>query len=274
MRLNFSKLAQYPAPVRLGLFVVTLGLFWLPLAVPIYLLVDDSNLVTILTMALLFGEFLGLLKVWGRFVYGESKLFNQYGLYFSRRNGIDFLNGLSLGLLFTLSLFILEAGLGWVHIQSPQPQIKRIILEGLVSAIGIGLAEEFVFRGWLLDELERDYSAKISLWADALIFATLHFLKPLGEIIRTLPGFPGLLLLGLTLVWAKRQNRRLGLPIGLHGGLVWGYYMINVGKLVEYSGNVSPWITGVDHNPIAGVMGLLFLMVLALCMRARAGKGN
>jgi len=28
------------------------------------------------------------------------------------------------------------------------------------------------------------------------------------------------------------------LPIGLHSGLVWGYYIINVGQLVEYSGQV------------------------------------
>jgi len=258
--------------MRLGLFVVTLGLFWLPLAAPIYLLVDDSNLVTILTMALLFGGFLGLLQVWGRFVYGESQLLKQYGLYVSRRNGIDLLNGLSLGLLFTLSLFALEGGLGWLTFQPPPEQLGRIIVEGLVSALGIGLAEELVFRGWLLDELERDYSPKLSLWADALIFATLHFLKPLGEIVRTLPGFPGLVLLGLTLVWAKRGQGGLGLPIGLHAGLVWGYYMINVGQLVQYSGQVSPWITGVDGNPIAGVMGLAFLMVLAVWIRARAVK--
>jgi hypothetical protein len=140
----------------------------------------------------------------------------------------------------------------------------------LVSALGIGFAEELVFRGWLLDELQRDYSARASLWADAAIFAALHFLKPLSEAIRTLPAFPGLLLLGLTQVWAKRSSGGLlGLPIGIHAGLVWGYYILNVGKLVKYSEQVSPWITGVDGNPIAGVMGLLFLSLLAFWMRKR-----
>ncbi|HEY9891306.1 MAG TPA: LPXTG cell wall anchor domain-containing protein, partial [Candidatus Sericytochromatia bacterium] len=80
-----------------------------------------------------------------------------------------------------------------------------------------------------------------------------------------------LLILGLTLVWAKRSTRGLlGLPIGIHAGLVWGYYILNVGKLVEYSHQVSPWITGVDGNPIAGVMGLLFLSFLAFWMRKRS----
>jgi hypothetical protein len=145
-----------------------------------------------------------------------------------------------------------------------------VILEGLISALGIGLAEEFVFRGWLLDELQRDYSPNTSLWADGMIFAVLHFLKPLSEMMLTLPGFPGRLLLGLTLVWSKRtRSGLLGLPIGLHAGLVWGYYIINVGQLVQYSGQVSPWITGIEGDPLAGFMGLLFLSVLAFWMRKR-----
>jgi LPXTG-motif cell wall-anchored protein len=60
--------------------------------------------------------------------------------------------------------------------------------------------------------------------------------------------------------------------MGLHAGLVWGYYILNVGQLVQYSNQVSPWITGVDRNPIAGVMGLLFLGTLAFWMRKRVGQ--
>jgi len=48
----------------------------------------------------------------------------------------------------------------------------------------------------LLDELQRDYRSRVAV--DALVYAVLHFIKPPAEILRTLPGFPGLLLLGLT----------------------------------------------------------------------------
>lgn len=274
MKPNLTKLAQYPAPVRLGGFLLALLLLWLPVAVPIYLLLNrDPNLVTILTMGLLFGEFLWLLPWWGKQVYGRSHLLKRYGLQRSRKNGFNLLQGLSIGVLFTFSLFALEGLLGWVQFQTPQPALPRIILEGFLSALGIGFAEELVFRGWVLDELQRDYSPKLSLWVDAIIFATLHFLKPLSEVIRTLPTFPALVLLGLTLVWAKRSCQgRLGLSIGLHGGLVWGYYILNVGQLLQYSDKISPWITGVDHNPIAGFMGLLFLGILAFWMRMRVRK--
>lgn len=241
------------------------------MAAPIYLWGRDPNLVTILTMGLLFGEFLLLLQWWGKKVYHQPQLLKRYGLAGTRQNGFDLLKGLSIGLLFTFGLFALEGLLGWLKFQTPSVLLPRLILEGFVSALGIGFAEELVFRGWLLDELQRDYRAKTSLLADAIIFAVLHFLKPLGEIVRTLPTFPCLVLLGLTLVWAKRSaGGLLGLPIGLHTGLVWGYYIINVGKLVQYSDQVSPWITGVDGNPIAGVMGLLFLGVLAFVMWKRS----
>ncbi len=259
--------------MRLLIFIATLLLIWLPVAIPIYLLGRDPNLVTILTMGLLFGEFLLLIRFWGLNVYRQPQLLKHYGLKGTRSNGLNLLKGLSIGLLFVLSLFALEGLLGWVEFQTSPQLLPRVILEGFASGLGVGFAEGLVFRGWLLDELERDYTAKVSLWTDAIAYAVLHFLKPLSEIIRTFPEFPGLVLLGLTLVWAKRlSGGLLGLTIGLHAGLVWGYYILNVGQLVNYSEQVSPWITGVDGNPIAGVMGLLFLAVLAFWMRKQANN--
>ena len=57
------------------------------------------------------------------------------------------------------------------------------------------------------------------------------------------------------------------MSIGLHTGLVWGYYILTVGQLLEYTGKVPAWFTGIDGNPIAGLMGLFFLSILALWMR-------
>lgn len=265
-------MANYPAPYRLGIFILLLLLLWLPGAIPLYLFFkNDPNLTTIVTMGLLYLEFVGLLFIWNLKVYNDPYWWRQYGLVFSRKNGVEWLNGLTIGLFFTLSLFILESLLGWVDFTQPSETIVRIILEGLLSAMGIGLAEELFFRGWLLEELKRNYLPQTVLWTNALIFAGLHFIKPLPEIIRTFPQFPALVLLGLTLVWAKRsRHNRLGICIGLHGGLVWGYYILNVGKLIEYTGQVSPWITGIDNNPIAGLMGLIFLGMLGFWMRRQS----
>ena len=260
-------IASYPFPLRVIIFLLILLAIWLPLAAPIYLLVKDSNLATILTMGLLFTEFLFLVPRWGKQVYGQTQLLKSYGLINTRKNGFELLIGLAIGLLLTFSLFAVQGLFGLVAWQNSD-NLPRIIAEGLLSALGVGFAEELVFRGWLLDELQRDYNYKISLWANSLVFALSHFIKPVAAMLQSWPQFPGLLLLGLILVWGKRSRQnRLGLSIGLHAGLVWGYYMINIGQLVRYSGSVPDWVTGVNGNPLAGAIGLLFLSVLAVGMR-------
>jgi len=266
LKINGSKIATYPAPLRLGIFIAILLICWLPIALPLYLILNyDPNLASILTMVALFGIFLFLLKFWSDRVYGISQGFQFYGLVWTRQNGIDWLKGIAIGLLLTFSLFFTESLFGWVQIQPSKVFLLKIILEGSLTGLGVAFAEELFFRGWILTELEKDYSLNQSLWSNALIFATLHFLKPLGEIVRAFPQFPALVLLGIALVLAKRSHRQtLGICMGLHGGLVWGYYIFNVGELIKYSDTVPTWITGIDRNPLAGVMGILFLILLVL----------
>ena len=276
MSFKLNNIAAYPAPLRLISFLLALILIWFPLALPLHFaLAEDPNLATILIMGCLFIEFLFLLNWWGKKFYKQSHIFKSYGLEFTRNNSIKCLNGLSIGLLLTLSLFLLEGVFGWLKFTNPTVALWPIIAEGSLSAFGVAIAEELVFRGWLLAELEQDYSPATALWLNGIIFGILHFIKPIPEIIRTFPQFPALILLGLILVWAKRgQQGKLGLPIGIHAGLIWGYYIINVGELINYTERVSPWITGVDKNPLAGFMGLLFLSILAFYLRTKAGKNH
>jgi uncharacterized protein len=270
MKINLVSLVQRPAPIRLGCFIFALLLLWLPFAALIYLLVDDTNLESIITMVLLYVEFIFLLKLWGKYVYQEPRILQQYGLEISRPNGVDLLNGLAFGIVNIFFLFGLQGLFGWLVWQQPHSFLLKVILEGFIVGLGVGFAEELLFRGWLLNELERNYSPGVSAWTNAILFAALHFIKPLEAIIQTLPQFPALVLLGLTQVWGKRWRRgRIGLPIGLHGGLVWGYYIINVGELIKYSGQVPDWVTGVNNNPLQGAMGVVFMSVLALWMRGR-----
>ena len=149
-------------------------------------------------------------------------------------------------------------------------------------ALAVGFAEEALFRGWVLTELEKNYSSTAALVMDATFFAGTHFIKPWAEIVRTFPQFLGLVILGMALVWARRSSQPysqtaigksrgkhgemgcgLGYPIGLHAGLVWGYYIVNVGGLSEYTGRVPEWVTGIDKNPLAGLMGLILLGAIA-----------
>ncbi len=271
---NFNYISNYPVIIRLGIFLLLLLIVWLPFALPIqYFFRQDPNAVTIMTMGLLFVEFVVLQKVWGVKVYRQKDIFSCYGLVRTRQNGIELGKGLSIGFCVCLALFFLEAICGWVTIKTPTSTLFPIVAEGLLSALGIALAEELVFRGWLFFELRRNYQLKTVLLLTALIFAIAHFLKPIEEIIRTFITFPALFLLGLTLVMAKtKYGDLLGICIGIHSGLVWGYYILNVGNLLTYTNNIPSWITGIDGNPIAGLLGLAFLSILALWMKPKASN--
>jgi uncharacterized protein len=53
---------------------------------------------------------------------------------------------------------------------------------------------------------------------------------------------------------------------------VFGYYVVNVGDMVAYTGRVPEWVTGLNRNPLAGGVGVLFLMAIALYMRQRQSR--
>lgn len=281
---RLAQLANFPAPLRILAFLLLLASVWLPVALLIAVWSHDANRTTILTMALLFLGFLALIPRWGRWLHHEPQIFRTYGLGFDPESRRELLLGFGIGLSSLLLMFGLYGLLGWLNWQVPSLRLGRIAIEGFLVAIGVGLAEELVFRGWILDELERDYRPHMALWVNSLCYALLHFIKPLPEVIRTFPQFPGLVLLGLILVWMKRSTQgqrrttvsllmrpgRLALPIGFHAGIVWSYYLFNVGGLAKPNHTAPEWLTGIDGNPLAGAMGLLFLGGLAFYWRRQA----
>lgn len=230
-----------------------------------------QNTASIFTLILLYGEFICLIRWWGQHVYQERGLLQRYGLRQLRPNILNVLTGLGIGLVSVLLLFGLQGRLGWLIWQPSRLFLPQLVIEGLLVALGVGFGEELLFRGWVLDELQRDYSWQRSLWVSSVIYAVLHFIKPIEAILQTWLTFPALVVLGLALVWAKRVGQgRLGLAIGLHAGLVWGYYLINVGQMVKYSPSVPTILSGWHGNPLEGGLGLGALGVIALALRAVA----
>lgn len=269
--------------MRIGLFVLSLLLLWAPFAIPIYHWVSDPNLVNLLSLPVLYGEFIGLLWLWGRQVYRQPNVLQCYGLEFSPQMGRHVLVGWLPGVAIVFIIFGLQAGLGWLDLTiGLSPDLLRIMAEGLLTTLLLGFAEELVFRGWLLDELERDYSPQMAFWVSSLMFALVHFIKPWEVIQRMWFALPALLFLGMALVWAKRSTRSvkrpkqplLGLPIGLHTGLVWGYYVISVGQLVGYTNTVPEWVTGIDRNPLSGILGCVSMGTIALVLRSSAARNR
>ncbi|PSN18402.1 CPBP family intramembrane metalloprotease [filamentous cyanobacterium CCP5] len=267
----------------MAIFLGILGLTWLPIAAPFYWLANSGRLDLggAIATGLLYLLFLGIWPWWGRHVHGLTYPWQALGITHYRGLATTHLGGFALGLTSVGLLILIQAVAGWAILKSPTVDPLRLVLEAVLVGTLVGLAEELLFRGWVLFELEQGYSASLALWGDSLLFAVVHFIKPLPAILATLPQFLGLLLLGMLLVWARRTpvpdnkiNRvtTLGWPMGLHGGLVGGYYLVSVGSLAEVTGSVPAWVTGLQQNPLAGLLGLLLLGALAGLFRQTAQR--
>lgn len=246
-----------------------------PLSVPLYLWeYSATNGQTVIWAPLsLFGLFILCLPRWMQQVHRCRQPWQTLGCgsgsTWWRSWSIAFLAGV----LGVTLLYGLQLALGWGAWARSADISRRFFLEGLLVGFGVGLAEELIFRGWLLYELEKNYSAMTALWANAVIFAIAHFLRPLDVVFATWPQFVGLVLLGMALVWArhiplKRYGRKktvtaLGPAAGLHGGLVFAYYQVDANDLIISTQQVSEWVTGIGGNPLAGLLGIGFLGMIS-----------
>lgn len=88
LKLNLTRIANYPVFVRLIVFALILILFWLPIAAPVYWLWGTGNSTSIVMMVVLYVEFIVLLKWWGRNVHQQLEPLRTHGLVGTRRNGL------------------------------------------------------------------------------------------------------------------------------------------------------------------------------------------
>jgi len=261
--------------LRVITFIVGVVLVWLPVALPLYGLSGQGILPggDLVPTVLLYLIFLVLLPRWQQHIHGVKTPWRDVGLTGYSNLFAPLLKGGLLGLSSIAILGGIQIMLGWAQVYPVERHWPGIILLGGITAFAVGWAEELLFRGWLLRELERGWSASAALVTTSVVFALAHFIKPLEVILTTLPQFFGLLLLGLVLGWARHirilqkdgtTTSSLGLPIGLHSGLVWGYYILNVGQLLKPTAAVPDWVTGINGNPLAGILGLMLLTSLAI----------
>lgn len=271
--------ALWPAWTRVLTFLAIAVALWFPVAWPFYRLSGQGRLPggDLIPTAMLYLVFLAILPSWLRRVHGVRQPWRAIGFTGAQRLGRGFAIGLGLGILSITTLGLIQWGMGWAALNAEAVATNSwvsIIFGGALTALAVGWAEEILFRGWLLGELERGLSARVALLANSLIFAVAHFIKPPAVMLQMLPQFFGLFLLGMILVWARRvalvplpREDSLGPAVGLHSGLVGMYYVFNVGHLFQPTGRVPAWITGLDGNPLAGLLGITLLVALGLGFR-------
>ncbi len=265
---------KFPALLNISVFFTIWLLLWLPIAYPLALKLEWRPFqpsTPSQKIALLIPLYLLVPLLLGGISWVEGSSLTQYGLPWQKPLLSTFALGLLAGSVSLAMLFAIQGWVGWIDRSnlanstlSFRQGLGQVLLL-LVLAIWVGWTEELVFRGFLQLQLQQN----LPIWAAAcvasLIFALLH---GIWEGKAVLPQLPGLWLMGMVLVlacWVNHGN--LGLAWGLHAGWVWTIACLDSLKLIHYNHQVPTWITGLNDQPLAGVMGFLFLSgtTLGLC---------
>ena len=234
------------------------------LATPIFLLGVDKENISLIGTIFTFFIYVFSLPTWFKLRWGVKNTWTLLGINKIDKNinlFIFFFRGFLLSIVLISLILIPIIGTKWGY------WIGTISTDTFINAIylilGVGFAEELIFRGWLLEELKNQFGLKKAIFGQALIFSIVHigFDLPFLQMLSILTG---LFLLGilLSLVRLKDKNSLWGC-IGLHGGLVGLWFITNNG-LLAISKNSPKWLVGpgtINTNPLGGIFGISLIAI-------------
>ena len=269
--LNRFLLLQ-PAWLPTVLFIPLLyALGWLA-AVPLTLLGLPTDQLSLTGTVLSFVLFLLVMPRWAALRWSEPRPWEALGIRGAKPQeqpapAAALLKGLLIaaGLLMVITSVVLIDGSGNWRGEVDATQLTNAVL----LCFGVGFAEELIFRSWLWTELQEMIGSRRAALAQASIFSLVHTRFNLG--LGAMGGLLiGLFLLGMVLARQRQSDRgSLWGCIGLHGGLVAGWFLLQNG-LLQLSPNAPPWLVGPgghSPNPLGGLIGILSLLILLLIQR-------
>ena len=247
------------------IFIPSLYIVGWVLATPFILLGLNKEKISLIGTTITFIIFIFSLPKWFEIRWGLKNTWKLLGIRRIDKNRnltFYFLRGFLLStILISLILIpIIWSQWGyWIGKISP-----NILINAIFLTMGIGFAEELIFRGWLQEEFKKQFGLTKAILAQASIFSIVHIGLdlPFWQMIGILTGlfFLGIL---LSLIRLKDHNSLWGC-IGLHGGLVGLWFVSNHGLL--FISNDSPkWLVGpgiINTNPLGGIFGISLMIIM------------
>lgn len=226
----------------------------------------------------------GIGSVWIAATVLDKRPLTEYGISWSSPWKKELLVGLVLGAAAMTVIFIIEWFAGWIEVTgfgwdrvSPVPYYLWI-LSYFIAMVIIGFYEELIFRGYqILNMVEGFYSSKINLNTAVLfaiaissvIFGVLHAGNPNATTISTL----NIIFAGVIIAIPYLVTGRLAISIGIHiswnfvqGGL-FGFAVSGTrfrGSLIQIEQYGSPYITGRNFGPEAGLLGIFGIILILI----------
>ncbi len=254
-----------PKIVSIILLMPLLYLFGWLIANPLLLIGVEKENISLIGTIFTFLLFVISMPKWFEIRWGLNQTWILLGININDKREqrfIYFIKGFLYAIILLLLILIPLISNGWGYWTGRLS--SQILLNALLLIIGIGFAEELIFRGWLLEELKNQYGFKKACVSQSFIFSFVHigFNIPFWQMVSILFG---LFLLGvlLALIRIKDDNCLWGCA-GLHGGLVGIWFLVNNG-LIEISKDAPIWLVGpgvINTNPLGGMYGIILLIFM------------
>ncbi|KAJ8486079.1 hypothetical protein OPV22_018564 [Ensete ventricosum] len=274
--ISFLHISKRPLLQRVIWFGCMALVLWSPVVVPLFpTLVQSwttktSNKFAEYACVLgLYASSMILVVLWGKRIRGYDNPLEQYGLDFTAARALGFMKGLVGGMAIVMSIHSINGLLGYASLAcpsfSPLFQADPVLLlksfvnmllqgvRGIITAAGIALAEELLFRSWLLEEVAVDLGYYRAIVISGIAFSLIH---------GSLPSVPGFLLLSLALFGIKQRSQdKIYVPIGIRSGIMFTNFTLQTGGLIRYKLGTPPWLISTHPlHPFDGVVGLGILV--------------
>jgi len=196
------------------------------------------------------------LSLWWLTRLRERRPLTSYGLAPSPAGKRQLRFGLLLGacgLAVMLGLG-LASGTCRVDISPDRVKLWRTVAGFLPAALLVGLLEELVFRGYLLQRM-LPCSRPGALVLSSAAYALVHLKHPTMTLL-TWMELGGLFLFGMVLAYSYFVTGQLWLAVGLHSSLAYGARVNKV--VVSFQDSSIGWLVGTSRlvNGLAGWMAL------------------
>jgi CAAX protease family protein len=206
----------------------------------------------------------------------EHKGLRDSGLPARGAFGRSFWLGAAIGLIaLTALLVVMKLGHGFYfgHLALGAKEIFLFSIIWAAGSIVVGLAEEFLFRGYVLATL----SEGIGFWPAAILLSTAFGAVHLPKLGENPAGAISAAAVGLLFCFSLRRSGSLWFAIGLHSAWDYGegflYSVPNSGAAFQghlinssYAAGAPVWLTGGAAGPegsvlVFAVLAILFVVV-------------
>jgi membrane protease YdiL (CAAX protease family) len=198
----------------------------------------------------------------------EKRNWSQLGVRLEQTWSRYLLVGVCVAVALSAVLFFTGFTVGWVEITGISFDTERLIFT-LVFLLVMASAEELLFRGYILQSLERSSGMIMGVAVSSFLYGLMHLGNPEADLM----AFIGIVAHGIFLCIIFLASRSLWLPIGFHWmwnvaqGVVFGlpvsgysFERILQSKLIGTSLFYSPS----GFGPEAGLFSVLCLFVIGV----------